>query len=409
MPLIQPGMEESLLANADLVIVGAGLFGLTTAYKAANSLGLRVVLVERRPQIGGNATSATDPDTGIEVHSYGSHLFHCNSKEVWTFINQFGSFSDYRHHVFTNHGGRIYTMPINLGTICNFFGRAMTPNEARTLIATQAREISGKPENFEDKAISMLGRALYEAFIQGYTTKQWQTDPRELPDDIFNRLPIRFTFESRYFSDRFEGLPLDGYAKIFHRMIDSPKIRVLLNADYFELRSKIRRDALVVYTGPIDRYFEFCFGALSWRTLDFEREVAETDDFQGTSVMNYADIEIPFTRIHEFRHLHPERTYTSEKTVIFREYSRFAKLNDEPYYPISTRADRKTYQAYSKLAEAESRTIFGGRLGTYRYLDMHQAIGSALKVFENVIAPHFTEKKPVAVEVSSIDPSPAAY
>ena len=349
--------------------------------------------------------SVVDPDTGIEVHCYGSHLFHCNSKEVWTFINQFGAFSDYRHHVFTNYGGKIYPMPINLGTICSFFGRAMTPREARALIASQAQEISTKPENFEDKAISMIGRSLYEALIRGYTAKQWQTDPKELPADLITRLPVRFTFDSRYFGDRFEGLPLDGYARLLHRMIDVPNIQVILNADFFELQSQIRADALVVYTGPIDRYFGFSRGALSWRTLDFEREVVEVGDFQGTSVMNYADEEIPFTRIHEFRHLHPERNYTPDKTVIFREFSRFAGSDDEPYYPINTRADRKIYQAYAKLAELHSRTIFAGRLGTYRYLDMHQAIGSALKVFDNVIAPHFTQGKPIAAEADL----PTAY
>src|SRR5262249_4514095 len=314
--LFPPDMADSLVGNADLVIVGAGLFGLTTAYKAATSLGLRVLVIERRPQIGGNAVSATDPDTGIEVHCYGSHLFHCNSKEVWNFINQFGAFSDYRHHVFTNCRGKIYPMPINLGTMCSFFGRAMSPNEARALIATHALKVAGKPENFEDKAISLVGRPLYEAFIEGYTSKQWKTDPKELPAYIIERLPIRFTFESRYFNDRFEGLPLDGYAMMLSRMVDDPKIRVILNADYFELDSQVRPDALVVYTGAIDRYFNFRFGALSWRTLDSEREVLPVDDFQGTPVMNYADKEIPFTRIHEFRHLHPERTYTTEKTVI---------------------------------------------------------------------------------------------
>ena len=277
--------------------------------------------------------SVVDPDTGIEVHCYGSHLFHCNSKEVWTFINQFGAFSDYRHHVFTNYGGKIYPMPINLGTICSFFGRAMTPREARALIARQAQEISTKPENFEDKAISMIGRSLYEALIRGYTAKQWQTDPKELPADLITRLPVRFTFDSRYFSDRFEGLPLDGYARLLHRMIDVPNIQVILNVDFFELQSQIRADALVVYTGPIDRYFGFSRGALSWRTLDFEREVVEVGDFQGTSVMNYADEEIPFTRIHEFRHLHPERNYTPDKTVIFREFSRFSRRRGRALLP----------------------------------------------------------------------------
>jgi UDP-galactopyranose mutase len=390
-----------MLQHADLVIVGAGFFGLTVAHKAAKS-GLKVLVIERRPHIGGNAMSAVDPETGIEVHTYGSHLFHCNCEEVWSFVNRFSPFSGYRHHVFTTYRGKVYPMPINLGTICALFERAMSPSEARALIASQAKEVPSEPENFEDKAISLIGRPLYEAFIRGYTAKQWQTDPRELPPDIISRLPVRLTFNSRYFSDRFEGLPLDGYYQLFERMTDLPNIHIMLSTDFFQVRSDIGQKAFVVYSGPIDRYFDYRFGPLSWRTLDFEREIVEVDDFQGTSVMNYAEEQIPFTRIHEFRHLYPERTYTKEKSVIFREYSRSAERNDDPYYPINTKADRVRYQAYRKLADAEPRTIFGGRLGTYRYLDMHQAIGSALKTFDNVIAPHFKRGQPITSDAPMV-------
>ncbi|MBS0235288.1 MAG: UDP-galactopyranose mutase [Proteobacteria bacterium] len=379
-----------MLENPQLVVVGAGFYGLTIAQKAAEELDLRVLVVEKRGHVGGNAHSEIDADTGIEVHKYGSHLFHTNSSDVWKYVRQFSEFTDYRHHVFTKHADKIFPMPINLATICSFFGRAFTPSEAANLIAAQAEEVKGvEPANLEEKAISLIGRPLYEAFIRGYTAKQWQSDPRELPADIITRLPVRFTFDSRYFSDDYEGLPRDGYFKIFERMIAHRKVFILTNADYFELRNALPRDALTIYTGPIDRYFGFCEGHLGWRTLDFEREVLALKDFQGTAVMNYADLDAPYTRIHEFRHLHPERRYSEAQTVIFREYSRFASHNDEPYYPIATVRDKEIYARYRRRAENVPNVIFGGRLGTYRYLDMHQAIGAALKVFERTIKPHF--------------------
>lgn len=385
-----------MLEEPQLVVVGAGFFGLTIAERAASELGLRVLVVERRNHIGGNAFSELDATTGIEVHTYGSHLFHTNSSDVWQYLQRFSAFSDYRHHVFTNYRGRIYPMPINLGTICAYFEKALTPDEARALITAQAKELNGhEPANLEEKAVSLIGRPLYEAFIQGYTAKQWQCDPRSLPAGIITRLPVRFNFNTRYFSDRYEGLPLDGYFKIFERMTAHPNIRIMTGTDYFTLRKSLPSALPTVYTGPIDRYFDFAEGHLGWRTLDFEREVLPTSDYQGTSVMNYADAGVPFTRIHEFRHLHPERKVSETHTVIFREYSRFAAKDDEPYYPIDTAADQATYAKYRRLAGREPNVLFGGRLGTYRYLDMHQAIGAALKAFENDLKPHFVTGAPI--------------
>lgn len=384
--------------TADLIVVGAGFYGLTIAECAARELGLRVLVLERRGHIGGNAHSEIDPETGIEVHVYGSHLFHTNSEEVWDYLHRFTRFTGYRHHVWTRHAGRIYAMPINLGTICSFFGRAFTPDEARALVAQQAGELAGSdPGNLEEKAISLIGRPLYEAFVRGYTAKQWQTDPRALPADIITRLPVRYNFDSRYFADRFEGLPADGYFRIFQRMVESPNITVITGVDYFAVRAQLPQ-VPVVYTGPVDRYFDFRLGHLSWRTLDFEREVVATGDYQGTSVMNYADPEVPFTRVHEFRHLHPERRHAPDNSVIFREFSRFAAPGDEPYYPVNTPADRATYDGYRALADAEPNVLFGGRLGTYRYLDMHQAIGAALKAFHREIVPHVRHGRPLKAE-----------
>jgi UDP-galactopyranose mutase len=377
--------------NADLVVVGSGLFGLTVAERCADDLGLNVLVLDRRYHVGGNAYSEAEPETGIEVHKYGAHLFHTSNKRVWEYVNRFTSFTGYQHRVFTMHRGQVYTFPMNLALINQFFGRSFAPSEARALVAEQASEIDTKDAtNLEEKAISLIGRPLYEAFVRGYTAKQWQTDPRELGADIITRLPVRYNFENRYFNDTYEGLPVDGYTAWLERMVDHPRIEVQLKTDFFDVRDEFVGQVPVVYTGPLDAYFGNAAGKLSWRTVDLEPEVLPIGDFQGTPVMNYADEDVPFTRIHEFRHFHPERTrYPADKTVIVREYSRFAETGDEPYYPINTPDDRAKLLEYRRLAKAEPSVLFGGRLGTYKYLDMHMAIGSALSMYDNVLRPHF--------------------
>jgi UDP-galactopyranose mutase len=378
------------LRNFDMVVVGAGFYGLTLAERAANVLGRKVCVLERRPHVGGNSWSEIDPETGIEYHKYGSHLFHTNSDDVWEYLNQFTRFTSYRHHVLTVYQGQIYPMPINLGTMCSYFRRHLTPAAARALIAEQAAAAGpGEPANLEEKAISLIGRPLYEAFIRGYTLKQWQTDPKELPADIITRLPVRYTFDARYFSDKYEGLPVDGYGAIFPKMLASPLIAVHTGVDFFDVRGGLAPHQLVIYTGPIDRYFDYRAGELAWRTLDFEKAVEPVDDYQGTSVVNYAEAEVPYTRVHEFKHLHPERRYNPGKTLIYREYSRFASRADEPYYPINTAQDLAVLAAYKELAAREPNVHFGGRLGSYKYLDMHQAIGAALKTFRDEVVPFF--------------------
>jgi len=375
------------LAKCDLIIVGSGFYGLTVAERAASE-GFKVVVLERRNHIGGNAYSFVEPESGVEVHQYGSHLFHTSNQKVWDYVNRFTKFNNYTHHVFSRFQGSIYPMPINLQTMAAFFGRALTPQEARVLIASQISEAQiSQVTNLEDKAISLIGKPLYEAFIKGYTSKQWQTDLRELPPEIIARLPVRYNFDSRYFSDTWEGLPIKGYSAWLNDMADHPFISVHLSTDYFDLQGQLPSNVPVVYTGPLDRYFDYVEGELGWRTLDFDMQVHDIDDFQGTSVMNYADIEVPFTRIHEFKHLHPERTHTKGKTVIMYEHSRFAKRGDEPYYPIDTAHDRKILTRYRQRARHKSGVIFGGRLGSYQYLDMHMAIASALTTWENEVAP----------------------
>ncbi len=377
--------------DIDLVVVGAGFFGLTVAERCAAEHGLRVLVLERRGHVGGNAYSEREPTTGIEIHRYGAHLFHTSNERVWAYANRFTSFTDYRHRVYTTVGGEVYPMPINLGTINQFFRSALGPAQARALVADQAAELGRRePTNLEEKAISLIGRPLYDAFIRGYTAKQWQTDPRELPPGVISRLPVRYTYDNRYFSDPHQGLPVDGYTPWLERLADHPRIEVRLDTDVFDRGQPANRDAVVgqvpvVYTGPVDRYFDYAEGDLAWRTLDFEQQVLDVGDFQGTSVMNYGDVDVPYTRIHEFRHFHPERDYPPDATVIVREYSRFAGRDDEPYYPVGTAADRERLAAYRALAAAEDGVVFGGRLGTYRYLDMHMAIGSALSTVDNLL------------------------
>ena len=383
--------------KADLVIVGSGFFGLTIAQQCAQNLGLNVVVVDRRNHLGGNAYSETDPETGIEVHRYGAHLFHTSNERVWKYVNRFTAFTNYQHRVYTNFRGQVFPMPINLGTINQFFDAAYSPDEARALIAEQAAEFSpAEASNLEEKGISLIGRPLYEAFIRDYTAKQWQTDPRLLAAEIISRLPVRYNYDNRYFSDTHEGLPVDGYTAWLEKMASHDRIELRLDTDFFDTSQEINKANVVgnipvVYTGPVDHYFDYSQGRLGWRTLDFERQVMATSDFQGTSVMNYADPDVPYTRIHEFRHFHPERECAPGKTVIMREFSRFAKGADEPYYPVNTPQDRQQLLKYRDLGRNESGVLFGGRLGTYKYLDMHMAIGAALSMVDNKLTPHFAK------------------
>jgi UDP-galactopyranose mutase len=374
----------------DLIVVGSGFFGLTIARQAADELGLRVLVIEKRAHIGGNAYSEFDPVTGIEIHKYGSHLFHTSNERVWDYVNRFTRFNNYQHKVWAKHQGQLYQMPINLDTINQFFGAKFSSEEAKEFIQGQLSEDEAtNASNLEERAIALIGKPLYEAFIKGYTEKQWQTDPKLLPADVINRLPMRFTTEHRYFNDKYEGLPLNGYTAWLENMADHKNIQIRLDTDFFDIRTELDSAVPIVYTGPIDRYFDFEYGTLGWRTLDFQDEVIGIGDYQGTSVVNYSDLDVAFTRIHEYRHLHPERNYQTESTFISREFSRFASSADEPYYPVNTEADRQQLSQYRELIKQENGVWFGGRLGTYQYLDMHMAIASALTLFDNEIATRF--------------------
>lgn len=379
----------------DLFVAGSGFFGLTVAREMAER-GVRVEIIERRDHIGGNAWSEVDEETGIEVHKYGAHLFHTSNERVWEYVNRFTSFTGYQHRVWTQRRGEIYPMPINLATINQYFGKAYGPTGAREVIAHQAREFSVEDaKNLEEKAIALIGRPLYSAFIKDYTAKQWETDPTQLPAEIISRLPVRYNYDTRYFNDKYEGLPTNGYAAWIENMADHPNITVSTCEDFFDIDVCFTP---VVYTGPLDEYFDYQQGRLNWRTLDFEVETLGLQDFQGCSVMNYADRDNEATRCIEFKHFHPERkdVYESPKTIIATEFSRFAREGDEPYYPINGDADREKLKAYRKMAKHETeknQVFFGGRLGTYQYLDMHMAIGSALSMVDNQLIPLFGDAK----------------
>ena len=398
----------------DLVVVGAGLFGLTVAQQAAERAGARVEIIDVRNHIGGNAYSYFDERTGIEIHKYGAHLFHTSNKRVWDYVNRFTSFTNYVHRVYATHDGEVYSLPINLGTINQFFHAHYTPEEAKALIASQAGEFAGKdPQNLNDKGISLIGRPLYEAFIKNYTSKQWQTDPSKLPAGIIKRLPVRFNYNNRYFKDTWEGLPKDGYTAWMQRMIDNPLIHVSLGVDFFDESQPFNKRALaeagvpVVYTGPVDRYFDYALGELKWRTVDFKEVRYEENDHFGCPVMNYSDADVPFTRAIEFKNFNPEReevggdagdasgnadfvpgkSVKAGETVVWQEYSRAATRDDEPYYPVNTEEDKALYARYAELAAAQPNTVFGGRLGTYNYYDMHNVIDMALRAYESQVAP----------------------
>ena len=380
----------------DLVIVGAGIFGLTIAQQAVEHLGAHVTIIDVRDHIGGNAYSYIDPETGAEIHKYGAHLFHTSNARVWEYVNRFTQFTDYVHRVYATHNGEVYPLPINLGTINQFFHANYTPAQAKALIEEQAGELAGTdPANLNDQGISLIGRPLYEAFIKNYTAKQWQTDASELPASIIKRLPVRFTYNNRYFKDTWEGLPADGYTAWLERMIDDLRITVKLETDFFDetqpLNKKVLQEAGVpiVYTGPVDRYFDYDLGELKWRTVDFKEVRYDEGDHFGCAVMNFSDADVPYTRAIEFKNFNPERAaeQNPDRTVVWEEFSRFANRDDEPYYPINTDEDKALYARYKEKAAAEPKVVFGGRLGTYAYYDMDQVFNQALISFEKEVAP----------------------
>ncbi len=358
----------------DFVIVGAGLFGAVFAHEIKKA-GKKVLVIEKRDHIGGNCFSYDDSENHINVHKYGPHIFHTPDKYIWNYINSFADFNNYRHRVLTMSNNKIYSLPINLTTINQFYNLKLTPDEAMEFLESKKVKIS-KPRNLEEQAISLIGRELYEAFIKGYTIKQWGCDPKELPAEIITRLPVRTTSNDIYYDDDYQGMPIGGYTPIFEKMFKG--IPLELKTDFFDKRDYWRSVAkTIVYTGPVDRYFNFSYGKLHWRSCRFDMEKLSLDDYQGVSIMNYADLDVPFTRILEYKHFYREQAYLSRGTVIIREYP--CDNPEEPYYPVRMKSDLDVLARYQRVQGQEKDVIFGGRLAEYRYYNMDHVISKALQ------------------------------
>lgn len=357
----------------DYLIVGAGLFGATFARQAVDT-GKSVLVIDKRDHIGGNIY--TQEIDGIQVHKYGAHIFHTNDKRVWEYINRFAEFNRYINSPVANYRGELYSLPFNMYTFHKMWG-VTTPQEAQDRIKEQ-RKAAGitEPKNLEEQAISLVGTDIYERLVKGYTQKQWGRLCSELPSFIIRRLPVRFTFDNNYFNANYQGIPIGGYTRMVEKMLSG--IEVKLNKDY--LVDKAVWDNLankVIYTGPVDAYFDYCYGPLQYRSVRFETEVLDIDNYQGNAVINYTDAETPYTRIIEHKHF---EFGTQPRTVISREYSQEWQPGMEPYYPINDNANTALYKRYCALAEKEGKTIFGGRLGTYHYYDMDAVISAALEM-----------------------------
>ena len=359
------------MTNYDYLIVGAGLFGATFAREMTDA-GKKCLVIDKRPHIGGNVYS--ENRNGVDVHVYGAHIFHTSSDRIWEYVNRFATFNNYVNKPKVRFGDRIFSFPINLMTLHQLWG-VMTPAEAEAKLK-EVRIPCENPDNLEDWILSQVGREVYETFIRGYTMKQWQRDPRELPASIIKRLPIRMVFEENYFFDKYQGIPIEGYTKMVDNMLEGVEVRT--GIDYFEDRDHFNFLAkTVVFTGKVDEYFDFCHGELEYRTLRFEHEELE-GDFQGNAVVNYTSPDVPFTRIVEHKHFLPSTASKLPNTIVTREYSDEYKRGKTPYYPINNDRNNMMYKKYAAMAPAEDDVIFGGRLAEYKYYDMHQVIGSAL-------------------------------
>lgn len=362
----------------DYLIVGAGLYGAVFAHEAKKA-GKRCLIIDKRSHIGGNIF--TEEIEGINVHKYGAHIFHTNNKEVWEYVNQFAEFNRYTNSPVANYKGEIYNLPFNMNTFNKMWG-VVTPDEAKKKIEEQRKaNYVEYPQNLEEQAINLVGRDIYEKLIRGYTEKQWGRPCNELPAFIIRRLPVRFTYDNNYFNANYQGIPIGGYTNLIQQMIEG--VEVELNTDY--LKEKTKWDSMadkVVYTGPIDAYFDYQFGVLEYRSVRFDTEVFDTQNYQGNAVVNYTDSETPYTRIIEHKHF---EFGTQPKTVVSREYSLEWKLGDEPYYPVNDRKNIELYQKYKEITDTQSHVIFGGRLAEYKYYDMDNVVEFALKKAREVL------------------------
>ncbi|MGJ5607111.1 UDP-galactopyranose mutase [Latilactobacillus sakei] len=362
------------------LVVGSGLFGATFAYEAAKR-GNHVKVVEKRDHIAGNIyTKEVD---GIQVHQYGAHIFHTSNKEIWEYINQFAEFNRYTNSPVANYKGEIYNLPFNMNTFSKLWG-VVTPDEAAAKIAEQRQVLGDKePENLEEQAISLIGTDIYQKLIKGYTEKQWGQKATDLPAFIIRRLPVRLTYDNNYFNDTYQGIPIGGYTQIIEKMLDNDLIEVETGVDFFDKKQEyIDQYDKVIFTGMIDQFFDYQLGELEYRSLRFETEEKDVDNYQGNAVVNYTDAETPYTRIIEHKHFEFGKG-DKNKTIVTKEYPANWSRGDEPYYPINNDKNNRLYKSYRDLAETEPKVVFGGRLGQYRYYDMHQVIHAALQVVKD--------------------------
>jgi UDP-galactopyranose mutase len=367
----------------DFLIVGAGFYGSVLAERISTILKKKVIILEKRNHIGGNCYSEIDKDTKIEYHKYGTHIFHTSSETVWDYITKFTKFNSYRHQVLSRFNKKTYQLPINLETINAFYNKNFNPHEAKKFLEQKTKKFQKKSYlNFEEKAFSQIGPELYSAFIKEYTEKQWNKDPKLLPSNIFNRLPLRFNYREDYFNNcKYQGIPLDGYTAIFNKLLLNKRIEVKLNNE-FKINNKYDVKYETIYTGPLDSLFNFKLGMLEWRSLAFKKEIICKEDYQGTSVINFPEKKFKYTRIHEPKHLHIERNYNNEKTLIIKEYP---IVNEkEPYYPINTAENRKKHRDYKFMCKKIKNFSIGGRLADYAYYDMDMTISAALVKFNQI-------------------------
>ncbi|HGL2726812.1 TPA: UDP-galactopyranose mutase [Streptococcus pneumoniae] len=362
----------------DYLVVGAGLFGAVFAHEAALK-GKKVKVIEKRNHIAGNIY--TREEEGIQVHQYGAHIFHTSDKEIWDYVNQFAEFNRYTNSPVANYKGEIYNLPFNMNTFNKLWG-VVTPAEAQAKIEEQRAILNGKtPENLEEQAISLVGTDIYEKLIKDYTEKQWGKPTTELPSFIIRRLPVRLTYDNNYFNDTYQGIPIGGYTQIVEKMLDHENIDVETNVDFFVNKEQYLKDfPKIVFTGMIDEFFDYKLGELEYRSLRFENETLDMENYQGNAVVNYTDVETPYTRIIEHKHF---EFGSQAKTIITKEHSKTWEKGDEPYYPVNNDRNNHLYKSYKKLADEQGNVIFGGRLGHYRYYDMHQVIGVALQCVRN--------------------------
>ena len=364
------------MSQYDYLIVGSGLYGSICARELTDR-GYKVLVVEKRDHIGGNIY--TENIEGINVHKYGAHIFHTNNKEVWDYVNKYVTFNRYTNSPIANYKGELYSLPFNMYTFNKMWG-VVTPEEAKEIIAEQRKEIDHEPRNLEEQAISLVGKNIYEKLIKGYTEKQWGRDCKDLPSFIIKRLPVRFTYDNNYFNALYQGIPVGGYTKLIGKLLEGIEAR--LNTDYLQNRNKLNEIAdHIIYTGPIDAYFDYKLGHLEYRSVRFETELLDTDNYQGNAVVNYTDRETPYTRIIEHKWFEFGKDINGNdlsKTVISKEYSSEWKIGDEPYYPVNDERNNNLYKQYKELADQEEKVLFGGRLGEYKYYDMDQVVEKAL-------------------------------